>query len=489
MSPKLRVFSAGIAAEINTFSPLRCDIPAFKETFYCEAGKHPNEPTLFTAPLWIARLRAKAENLELFEGLCASTQPAGMIGRVPYETLRDEMLNDLKAVLPIDIVLLGLHGAMVAEGYPDCEGDMIHRARSIVGTKAIIAVALDPHCHLTKQMTDHADLLIAFKEYPHTDIAERAQELVELALQAARGKIKPVNSVFDCRMIDLYHTPKQPMRAFVDKLQALEGKDGVLSISVAHGFPWADVPDMGTKILVITDNKKSDGDELAAKLGRELFALRGKTGSTQVPVVEIIEKLKAVTDGPVVVSDGSDNPGGGSPSDATQFLRTLIDAGETNIACALIWDPIAVQLASAAGEGATLDLRIGGKACSFSGQPLDLQVTVKKIIPKAVQQFAGGSWPLGDMVCVSTLQGTDLILNTNRSQCFSVNVFEQAGVDLSKKKIIVVKSSQHFYASFAPIAKQVLYAATQGVCSPDLSQFSYQNISRPMWPFDPLVTI
>src|SRR5262249_34412549 len=144
-----------------------------------------------------------------------------------YEQMRDEILGQLKAALPVDGVMFGLHGAMVADGYDDCEGDLIGRARALVGAKVPIAVELDPHNHMTRARVKEASIIICYKEFPHTDFAERAEELVELTLQAARGKIKPVMSLFDCRMIASFPTSIQPMRGFVDKIKTLEGKNGV----------------------------------------------------------------------------------------------------------------------------------------------------------------------------------------------------------------------------------------------------------------------
>ena len=142
-----------------------------------------------------------------------------------------------------------------------------------------IGVELDPHCHLSQKMVNNATALITFKEYPHIDAAERAEELFDIIASAAEGKSRPAISVFDCRMIGIYHTTREPMRSYVDRIKGLEGRDGVLSISVVHGFPWGDVPDMGTKILVVTDGRPEYGERLAQELGRELFEMPRSTAS------------------------------------------------------------------------------------------------------------------------------------------------------------------------------------------------------------------
>ena len=163
------------------------------------------------------------------------------------KALRDEILDQLQAALPVDAVILGLHGAMVAQGYDDCEGDLLERVRAIVGPDVVIAAELDPHSHLTPSAWRRRTSLAYFLEFPHTDFYERGEHVVELGLAAARGEIKPVISTFDCRMIAVLPTSREPMRSFVDRIKALHGKDGVLSVSVIHGFMAADVPEMGTQ--------------------------------------------------------------------------------------------------------------------------------------------------------------------------------------------------------------------------------------------------
>jgi microcystin degradation protein MlrC len=485
MSRRLRVFTGGIAAEINTFSPIPTDLKSFQETYHFPAGTLPKDkPFMFSAPTWVAWQAAERENLDVLVGLYSSCQPAGRLARDTWEQLRDELLADLQRALPVDIVMLGLHGAMVADACPDCEGDILQRVRALVGPDVVVSTGLDPHCHLSKAMLDNADIMVMFKEYPHTDVLERAVELLDYSLRISRGQIKPVPAVFDCQMMAMYHTPREPMRSFVDRMSALEKQAGVVSVSLAHGFPWGDVPDMGTKVLVYTDGQPALGERLARELGTQLFALRGTTGATLLPMAEVVRQALAAERGPVVISDGSDNPGGGSPSDSTYLLHALRNARAKGVAVGLVWDPMAVSLCHAAGLGAEMDLRIGGKACALSGLPLDLHVKVTHLERNAKQDFAGTSWPLGDLAAVQG-EGFSIVLNSVRSQIFSTGVFTAAGIDPTQARIIVVKSSQHFYASFAPIAAQVLYADTPGVSSFDLPALPYRHIPRPKWPFDP----
>ena len=255
----MRLFTATLATETNTFSPMPTSLDGYRESVFLRPGEHPADaPRMCTAPLFVARRRAAAEGFTLIEGSCFAASPAGTTNRADYEFMHDEILGQLTAAMPVDGVLLGLHGAMVAHGYDDVEGDIIERVRAIVGPKVVIGVELDPHCHLTLKRLSLADIIICYKEFPHTDVVERAEEVLTLVLRTLRGEIKPVMSVYDCRQIQSYPTTLPLMRAFVDRLFAMEGKDGVLSLSVAHCFPYGDVPEIGTRMLVITDGDKAD---------------------------------------------------------------------------------------------------------------------------------------------------------------------------------------------------------------------------------------
>ena len=478
----MRMFAASIGTETNTFSPIPTALESFHESFYAAPGQHPDDAKLCTAPLWVARRRAAAEGWTLVEGSCSFAEPAGLVSRAAYETLRDEVLGQLRAAMPLDAVVLGLHGAMVADGYDDCEGDLIARVREIVGAQVPIGVELDPHCHMTQKRVAHATLIVCFKEFPHTDFVARGEEVVELTLQAARGRIKPVMSLCDCRMIGSFPTTMQPMRGFVDRISALEGHDGVLSVSIAHCFPYADVPEMGARILVVTDNQRAQGDRLARALADEFFAMRGKTQPDFHTPDEAID-IALQGGGPVVVADPSDNPGGGAPGDSTVILRRLIERGVTGAALAPIWDPMAVRLCFMAGCGAQLRLRFGGKTAPTSGQPIDALVTVKKLVREATQTFVDAKMPLGDSAAIE-FDGIEVVLITKRNQALGSDLLTAMGVGIADKTIVVVKSTNHFHAAFAPFARRILYCDSGGPIPRDHRMVPYTRLQRPIWPLD-----
>ena len=323
----------------------------------------------FGGPFNVFRQRCRERGWDYIFSLYAFAQPAGATVRAVYEDLRDELLEALKAALPVDIVLLPLHGAMVAQGYDDCETDIVRRAREIVGPDVKIGVELDLHCDVTQELIDDADAVVIFKEYPHTDINERAEELFSIIADAAEGKVKPTMALYDCRMIGLFLTPYEPMRGFVDAMMAREKAPGLLSLSLAHCFPWADVPTCGARMLAVTDDDPALAAEVAREFGRRFFALRHELAPKSLSLDDALDRALALERGPVVVADQADNAGGGAPSDSTFVLRALLERGVTEAALGMVWDPIAVKVAMSAGEGAQLDLRLGGKMGPMSGDP------------------------------------------------------------------------------------------------------------------------
>ena len=489
----MKIFTASLATETNTFSPVPTDMQAFHEAFYAPPGAHPETPTLCSSVVPILRRRGRAEGFTVIEGTSCWAEPAGLIQRQTYETLRDQILSELAAALPVDGVVLGLHGAMVAQGYDDPEGDLLERVRALVGPEVLISAEFDPHSHLTAKRVRNLDLMATFLEFPHTDFEERGEHVVDLSLQALRGQVRPVISTFDCRMITIYPTSREPMRSFVDRIKALQGQGGVLSVSVIHGFMAGDVPEMGTRIVVVTDGDKAAGDTLARQLGHELYAMRRQTAmpmfDTESGLGRATLLRAAQTALPVVIADVWDNPGGGVAGDATHILRRMLDRGMDRLAVATVWDPIAVWFCHAAGTGAELDLRIGGKSSGLGGEPLDVRVTVMRTVDEGWQSFRNSRVTLGRAAVIRPVGTvTDIILISSRTQTYEPDIFTNLGIDFAAKDYLLVKSTNHFYAGFAPISSEIVYVAAPTSYPTNPAETPYRKASLGLWPrvADPL---
>ena len=475
----MKVLIAGIATESNSFSPIPTGEQSFEETFVSRQATQ-ETANLFSAPLHEWRVAAEARGWDVVESLAAFAQPAGPTIRAVYEKYRDEILADIEAAQP-DIILFSMHGAMIADGYDDCEGDLAKRARAIMGDKAVIGMELDPHHHLTDDMMEAMNAIIAYKEYPHTDSRERAQELFSIIADTAEGKIKPVMRDYDCRMLTMYHTPFEPARSFVDEMMAREGTDGILSLSLTHGFPWGDSPCVGTRMIAITDGDPDKAEATAQEFGKKLWSLREQLRPKYPSISEALDRVLAGDKFPFVLADFADNAGGGAPSDSTFVLKEVLAKGMKDVALGIYWDPVMTRMCTEAGIGSTMDVRIGGKLGKTSGDPVDLTVTVRGIRADMAQELGGSEMPMGNAVWLEA-DGLHLVVNDLRTQTFHPSSFTDLGIDLAKMKAVVVKSSQHFYAGFEPIASEVIHMKGPGAITPDFTIIPFTKRDDNYWP-------
>lgn len=437
---------------------------------------------------------ASAHDYELVQGTYAYALPAGLTSRQAYITLRDRLLDELAAAAPLDGVLLTLHGAMAADGVLDCETDLLQGVRERVGSDVAVGALLDCHCDLPDELLELADVLVTFKEYPHTDTEDRAREVAELVIASAEDRIRPTMASFDCRMVGAYPTTQQPMRDFVDKrLHASERLPGVVSVSLAHGFPFSDVPTLGANMLVVTNGDRERAKALAEELGREFSAMRNQVTLAPLTLEEGLDHALSLsaTGKPIVLADMSDNAGGGAPGDSTFVLRALLERGVNNAGLAPIWDPIAVQLALSAGVGATLTLRLGGKMGPSSGDPLDLTVQVKGVARDLIQHWPQGDSyaevPCGDSALLHS-NGVDITVISVRHQAFGTELFTAFGADPAAYRLLVVKSINHFNAAYGPIASEIVYTSPPGALTSDPREVVYKRAlteKRYPWVDDP----
>lgn len=495
----MKVFLAAFAHETNSFSPLPTTLQSFEADILYRPGDTAAYARALEFPGYGYVLdQARARGDEVVAGMCAWAQPAGPVSRAVYESLRGELLAQLAAADGAAMVVLVLHGAMVADGYPDCEGDLLTHVRAQVGPHVPVGALLDLHGNVTPAMVDSGAVLVACKEYPHTDYAERTAELYAILAQAAEdggsgGARAPRTLMRRVPMLGLFGTTEGAMRAFVQRLRLAEQAEGILSVSAMHGFPWSDTEHTSASIVVVHEALAARyAAALADRLAEELFALRTLAQGRRLPVAAAIAAALAARSpsGPVVLADGADNPGGGAACDSTFLLRALLERGIAGVALGMIWDPQAVAIAAAAGPGAVLPLRIGGKVGPASGEPVDVMAEVRMVRADACQRGLGGhgSDPLGLAVAIRA-QGIDIVLNTTRQQVFSPECFTELGIDLAGKWLVVVKSTQHFRAGFDPLAAATIYCDAPGTLNGDLASLPYRHLRRPVWPLDPLRSV
>ncbi len=479
----MNVFLASLLAETNSFAVCPTGYAAFEEQGIRRRADDVADPMGILPAIEAVREAAERHGVNLIEGLCAAAQPMGPVVHAAYVSLRDELLDGLMAALPVAAVFLLLHGAMTTDQIDDCEGDLLARVRTIVGPTVPIGVSLDPHCHLTRRMTEATDIIVAYKEYPHTDTAETAVAAFDLMIAAARGAIVPRLGVHDCRMMGLWPTTSGPMAGFVERMREIEAQSGILSVSLGHGMAYGDVAEAGSKLWVLTDGDAASARALARQLVSDLYDLR-ETIRTQFTSLENALDRLADWDGerPMVLADVADNPGGGAMGDSTFILRALIDKGFARVALGGLWDPGAVQICREAGEGAAFVMRLGGKTGGPSGSPVDVRATVMRVLDEHWQDDFGSRASLGPSAWVRTEGNIDIVLISRRQQVLGIDLFTGIGIDLRDLCGVVVKSMHHFQHSFSASIGGIVYVDTPGLMRTDFESIPFVHRSTDYWP-------
>lgn len=483
----MRIYIAGVQHESSSFSPIPTSWRSFEQWNW--SVDKPDDADGFG--YGEACRLAAAANMEVAAGPFFNAEPSSPATATAWRQISEHILDGLRAAMPVDIVLLCLHGAQMADGVDDCEGALLASAREIIGPRVAMGVLLDLHANVTSAMCAAADLTVSCREYPHIDYGERAGEMLPVLRGIAAGEIHPVTGARRIPASGVFPTPDEPMRSFVLRITDAQRSPGVLMVSANHGFEGSDTPFTGASVVVITDNDEALAEQMVDHVATDfLTTIVGNTWSG-LGVGEAIDEALRQPAGPVVIADRSDNAGAGAASDSTYILAELIERGITNATVGMIWDPMAVRACHDAGMGARLPLRIGGKAGRLSGAPIDADVEVISVRVDAMQALFGQGpprEPLGKSAAVR-IDGIEVVLTARRQQVFSPHCFTEHGIDVTQRHIVVVKSMQHFMGGFAPIAACIVRCDGPGSATLDMQKIPYRRIRRPMLGLDPLEAI
>ncbi len=424
--------------------------------------------------------------------LHAWTQPSGTIARQAYETMAEELLDRLADAAPIDGLLLLLHGAGVVDGLEDMEADLVMRIRRAVGEELPIVATFDLHGNVTQAMADALQGIFACHHYPHVDLHERSHEAVDLLIDMYENNRRSRCSVVDVPMLipttTTFGGPGGAMLQRVLESEAAERDAAqVVDVSWFHGFPYTDVPHVGSMIAVTTYG--DDGEQIARRVAETLWAARDsfrpESLSAEEAVTQALALREAGTPAPIVINETSDNCGGGSPGDGTHLLRAMLDAGlGARAVFGFVVDPQTVADAIAAGVGASLDVTLGGRTDDLHGAPLAARADVRAISDGRLvmtHMFRGTPLNLGPMVRL-TIEGMDVIVASRRSQTFDLEPFLAVGVDVARYDVVALKSSNHFRACFKDVAGAIVTADTPGLCTLQVEVFERQRTARRLWP-------
>jgi microcystin degradation protein MlrC len=428
--------------------------------------------------------------IDLVPTIFAHASPSAPADRATFNILVDELVSKIADAGAVDGVALTLHGAMVADGYPDAEDEILRRVRDVIGPDVPVAVTLDLHANIGPEMVEKATVVVGYDTYPHVDANERAREAVELLARTIAGEIQPTMAIAKPPLLPVpqaMFTERAPMSLLFDRAFAYEDRGEALSITIAGGFPYADIPVAGMSFLAVTDNDPGLASEIAFDLAEYAWALRDGFQISNTPPPEAVSRAIAHPSGPVILVDVGDNIGGGTPGDGTVILAELLRLGATD-ATVFIADPEAVSNAFEVGVEGTFVGRVGGKTDSLHGDPVHVRGYVRLICDGRFiyegPENAGLPASMG-RTAVIRVNGVNLVLTSRKMAPGDLQQVKTVGIDPVRQKIIVVKAAVRWRGGYAPIAKHSIDVDTPGLGSVDLGRFEFQNLRRPIYPLDP----
>ena len=430
------------------------------------------------------------EGMEVVPLFAARALPYGTIQKEVFDQLLEKMFKQVKRAGPLDGFLVAPHGATVSEQHRDADGYWLNQLHERVGSKVPIIGTLDLHANLTSQMVMSTDALIAYQTNPHLDQHARGLEAAELMMKTLRGEVEPVQRAAYLPFvmnIEKQCTEQSPCKELYELAAQLRKKKGLLSLSILQGYPYADVKEMGTSILAVTDKTPLVAEQTLAELSNYLWEHRADFNGTGVPIDQAIDSLKSDSRSTCLLDMG-DNVGGGSPADGTLIARELLNQRiQDSFVC--LYDPAAVHQAVDAGSGAELKLAMGGKTDRLHGDSLIARVEVIGVYPgKFEEPLArhGGftHFDQGLSAVVRSEEGVTILLTSKRMAPYSMEQLRSCGLDPSSFKVLVAKGVNAPIAAYKEFCSHFIRVNTPGVTSSSLNHFDYQHRRRPMFPFE-----
>lgn len=492
-----RVLLGDFNHETNTFSVQPADLEAFEKLFcvYAPDVERKFRDTNFEMAGFIDC--AEKYGWQAVHTIVASANPCGKVTDGAWDKIVGIILAAAKTQGPFDGVLLSLHGAMVTESFDDAEGELLTQLRQIVGPQVPIAITLDLHANVSPRMTEMANIICSYRTYPHIDMRDRGRQAGELLEQAMMGKIKP-RSLLARRPqlmgVNGGRSDEGPMVPMLEQARRYETEAGILCVSINGGFSLADIYDVGPSITV-TYNEFIPGaakraEEIKESLADEMWRTREIVTNTYL-TPEQAAAMALSHDGkgkPLIIADYADNPGAGTYGDSTTLLKALLEAEVPDVAFGLMRDPEAVSVLKNYAEGQKATINLGGKIDpKFGGGPLNLTGKVLRITDgRFVCQgpmYQGITKNLGPTI-VFQVEGVEILITTNLLQLLDRQMFVANGLIPEKKRVVVVKSMQHFRAAFEPMASRVIVCDGGGLATPARGKLPFSKARRPLWPLD-----
>jgi microcystin degradation protein MlrC len=431
---------------------------------------------------------AEVEGFEPVPIVMAWATPSGPVADSVFEEITGHIIHGIRRHRP-DGLLLALHGAMMAESYPDADGEVLARLRRALGPTFPIVLSLDLHGNLSPRLIELSQAAVAYRTYPHVDQRDCGRRAASMLVRLLRGEIHPRMALAKPPLvinIMAQDTSCEPMKGFMDAIRDLEKQPGILSASLLPGFAYADVPQMGPSVLVVADEDVDLAHQKADQLANDIWQARQEFSRELPDAASTVALALKVDRRPVVLVDTGDNVGGGSAGDGTVLLQEMLRQGATDgVVC--LYAPTEVQLCASAGAGAEITLTVGGKVDRLHGDPVTVTGQVRVVHDgkyiESEPRHGGRRTNFMGQTALVEIQGRNLlVLNSLRHPPFSLGQLTCLGIEPKKQRILVVKAAIAYKAAYAPIAGTIIEVDTPGLTAVNPARLSYRNIRRPIFP-------
>jgi microcystin degradation protein MlrC len=482
-----RIAVGGFLHETNTFAPTKATFESFVHGGGWPAMARGADvlKVMRNINVGLAGFVGAAEEngWELVPTISCGASPSAHVTEDAFERIVKVMVDGIRDAGSLDAVYLDLHGAMVTEHFDDGEGEILRRVRQAIGKDLPLVVSLDLHANVTPEMVEHADALIAYRTYPHVDMADTGRasaKHLELLLRSKQKLAKAFRQLPFLIPISWQCTNDQPTKSIYQELAAMES-DAVPTLSFAPGFPAADFPDCGPSVFAY-GRTQADADAAADAITTIIIGheddFDGRIYSPDDGVRYAMELAKTAQK-PIIIADTQDNPGAGGDSDTTGMLRALVRNRATRAATGVIYDPESARAAHAAGTGATVTLALGGKSGIPGDAPYQENFVVEKLSAGQFvapgPYYGGRDMDMGPSACLR-IGDVRVVVSSHKAQLADQSMYRYVGIEPTEQSILVNKSSVHFRADFEPIAEKLLICAAPGAMPADTATLPWTRL-------------
>lgn len=489
----MRIGVAALHHETNSFSNIYMTWELMCETrFEKEVYRKVYTPVRNYSGGFFAK--GKELGVEIVPAASAYLCPSGHITDEALENHRDsivEILWQAHQEKPLDAIGLNLHGAGVADSYPDADGEILRAVRERFGPDMPIGCCLDLHGNVTREMMEYADLLIGIKCYPHVDEYDAGMRMLELLADMVENHWCPCQKLVQLPWLMVSAEgvttsgAAHKVQQFLIELE--KNNPELLNASFFHGFPYSDIQQAGVSVTTVAKTQEA-ADKFAHQVAQ--FAWDSRKDFV-VPVNSAPKALDLAlqipcTRGPVVINESSDNPGGGAPGDGTHLLREMLKRNLPGSVFASIYDPEVAELAHKVGVGATIHCKLGGKTDGLHGEPIELESAYVKTLSDGIatnqSPMRSGSTLAYGPTALLLVGNVSIVVVSKRAQAMDDAMLRVAGLRYDLLKLVAVKSSQHFRGWWADKCSGIVACDSPGIHCADLNVFDFKNTNTNYFP-------